>query len=286
MKTTIKVKEIREVETSQKDTVQCAEGRLLIVNLKDTWLLQAHKVIQMGGHPIIISETDKIEEGNWVYHSEWNMIGKVIKKLETNKYSTYYKVDYGNVEFENGQRSAGIKLRKILALPKHFTTKQLQVIIEGKMQDGDKVMVECELKWMEHPEGKGVGKYSFIVIKQPITLHKAEGSWDDIFNNSVFLGIKGKILEFLKENYHPPKLIEFDMVEINNSMKTPEHINDLLDKDEKYNKLKERYDECVKALGGLIRQIKYPQASLTNRDGTMIRKPDFNKAEQLIIKNN
>lgn len=33
---------------------------------------------------------------------------------------------------------------KILALPEHFSLEQLQMIVDGKLKHGDKVLVECE----------------------------------------------------------------------------------------------------------------------------------------------
>ncbi len=35
------------------------------------------------------------------------------------------------------------KISKIMAIPEHFSPKQLQLIVDGKLKDGDKVLVEC-----------------------------------------------------------------------------------------------------------------------------------------------
>lgn len=72
--------------------------------------------------PIIISETEKIEIGDWMYEA----IGHNIFKKE---FERIYTSDY-----------------KILALPEHFSPKHFQAIVDGKMKDGDKVLVECEEK--------------------------------------------------------------------------------------------------------------------------------------------
>lgn len=69
--------------------------------------------------PILISESEKIEVGDWVY----NEVSKEIYQFKEN-----------HVSYE----------KKILSLPEHFSPKQLQAIVDGKLKDGDKVLIECE----------------------------------------------------------------------------------------------------------------------------------------------
>ena len=72
--------------------------------------------------PILISETEKIEEGQvWDGYA-----GRIVHAA---------KKHLDNVGY--------LRLRKILAFPKHFSPQQLQMIVDGKLKDGDKVLVEC-----------------------------------------------------------------------------------------------------------------------------------------------
>ena len=78
--------------------------------------------------PVIISETEKIENGCWAYNKET---------------SSLIKLD----GLEKGELDAFIEQKnwfKVLALPEHFSPEQLQMIVGGKLKDGDKVLVECE----------------------------------------------------------------------------------------------------------------------------------------------
>ncbi len=63
---------------------------------------------------------------------------------------------------------------KILALPEHFSPEQLQMIVDGKLKNGDKVLIECDY-WPDIRDDKYPGQY---VIKlnssNHITLHKVE----------------------------------------------------------------------------------------------------------------
>jgi hypothetical protein len=79
-----------------------------------------------GRHPIIISETEEIEEGEVAYHIS-------TKTLDTFENALDKRVSDG-FHFHN----------KILALPEHFSDKHLQAIVGGKMKDGDEVLVKCE----------------------------------------------------------------------------------------------------------------------------------------------
>lgn len=74
--------------------------------------------------PILISETEKIEVGE-----QFSMGAFTNWKIEVRK-----DVDYGVFEPKY----------KILALSEHFSPEQLQMIVDGKLKDGDKVLVECE----------------------------------------------------------------------------------------------------------------------------------------------
>ncbi len=90
--------------------------------------------------PILISLTEKIEKDEWFY---WAGTTKQIQR-------SVYGSESGHPVF------------KVLALSKHFSSKQLQAIVDGKLKDGDKVLVECEVdKYDERNQYEDVpsGKY-------------------------------------------------------------------------------------------------------------------------------
>jgi len=101
--------------------------------------------------PIIISETEKIEERDkdWYYVKDVN---------------NYYSTSTHSIKLFHGKHF------KVLALPEHFSPKHLQAIVDGKMKDGDKVLVECE-KYID-PNKTPLQKR--IKLNPHITLHKVE----------------------------------------------------------------------------------------------------------------
>lgn len=62
--------------------------------------------------------------------------------------------------------------KKILALPEHFSKEQLNMIVEGKLKDGDKVYVECIHKG-DYDEYLGHGNKGAI-IKRPLSIYPIE----------------------------------------------------------------------------------------------------------------
>jgi hypothetical protein len=95
---------------------------------------------------IVISETEKIEVGEDIYHFPTKTLAKFVK--------------------------GDLHVAKVLILPEQFSPKHLQAIVDGKMKDGDKVLVECE-SIAPHPSLN-----DWIVIKLNsqgyVTLYKVE----------------------------------------------------------------------------------------------------------------
>ncbi len=54
--------------------------------------------------------------------------------------------------------------KKILALPEHFLSEQLQMIIDGKLKDGDRVLIEC----YGAPGSYGIERVNNHIILYPI----------------------------------------------------------------------------------------------------------------------
>jgi len=192
MKTIIKVsKEIQEVETSM-GAKKCVEGKLVLItegmSPYDRAANSDEIVIEdMYYKPIIISETEKEKDGHALVY---DAVSEQILR------EPYIDSD----------------CYKILALPEHFTNKQLQAIVDGKLKDGDKVIVEVEGHGFEWDFNNN--KYvNITIIKQPLTLHKSEESWGNIVNefkewarrNNKNIKDSFAFSGFLANKYHPPK---------------------------------------------------------------------------------
>lgn len=138
--------------------VPVSEGKLVLVECpipsmsKPDYILVTHKPNEsftIGYKPIIISETEKIEVGDWVLRPDG-----IILQMTHNNYVNYL----------DSQSNA---TKKILALPQHFSSRQLDEIMSGRWKDGDKVLVECDTLESLPPQ--------YCVSFHPnVTLHKVE----------------------------------------------------------------------------------------------------------------
>lgn len=144
--------------------VPVAEGKFILVecNMKtgDGIIYLSHE--KTSYKPIIISETERIEVGDWILLLD----------------------SFGNPFLSPQQwKGEGVLTRdhkKILVFSEQFSPKQLQMIVDGKIKDGDKVLVECELKEIDCPDGiEGCEVFHQTQLirlnsSNHITLHKVE----------------------------------------------------------------------------------------------------------------
>lgn len=131
--------------------------------------------------PILISETEKIEVGDWALYQHPKQIGiapPAIFKIVNPNYSLHEPSH--RVEHEGG---FGVieGYKKVLALPEYFSPKHLQAIVDSKLKDGNKVLVECEQDKVrdtdpECPIAIGGGYPTVVKLNSSshITLHKVE----------------------------------------------------------------------------------------------------------------
>lgn len=135
--------------------VECKpeEEALIAINTRSQEIIATSLVIKgilwKYYKPILISETEVKKEGDQVLSDNHeiftidlirdNSLRKIFFKEGTyctdKEFDTFYKV---------------------LALPEHFSPKLLQDIVDGKLKEGDRVLVECEDNMYLH---KGSGKY-------------------------------------------------------------------------------------------------------------------------------
>ncbi len=93
--------------------------------------------------PILISETEKIEVGDQVFVNDLPhdppSIFPVIKVEEG------HSGVHGKIWISNNDYIVLSLCKKILALPEHFSSKHLQMIVDGELKDDDNVLIECQL---------------------------------------------------------------------------------------------------------------------------------------------
>jgi len=116
-------------------SVPVVEGRLVLIDISGSKVQidsMQHKdagTIYITGRgwakPIIISETEKIEDGTDAY-----LNNAIVRATAGNR----------------ATKITELGGKKILALPEHFSPEQLQMIVDGRLKDGDKVLVECDGK--------------------------------------------------------------------------------------------------------------------------------------------
>lgn len=144
----IKVKDTRMQEVNKvtsgipnRDVVPVTEAKLVLVNedkfnsiekLLTRAKFENRSITTLGIKPILISETEKDVDECPVL---------CLDELEHGWNEAYRPNGRGKGGTCNG-------CKKILALPEHFSPKHLQAIVDGKLKDGDKVLVECERVWV------------------------------------------------------------------------------------------------------------------------------------------
>jgi hypothetical protein len=113
---TIKVNKTEKYNDSQGEHI-VTRGRLVCIPISVERASTFSKTIEY----IIISHDEPIKEGEKCYQT-------VIKEIIDCPF---------DVKDDD-------RFRKLLALPEHFSPKHIQSIVDGKMKDGDEVLVECE----------------------------------------------------------------------------------------------------------------------------------------------
>ncbi len=187
---TTKVKETQSYNDLQGSHFVC-KGKLV--------LLREHSEhgYYKGGTPFIISEIEKIEDGDWVlkYGKE------LVKSSEAN---------FNNADFFNAENKIhNTQHRKVLALPDNFSVKQLKAIVDGKFKDSDECYIKCEVIGYEKVYFKEEPRYGitwFPNIKL-FPVKKKEESWDEVIIHSPIHFSDGDLktmVQWLKDNYNPP----------------------------------------------------------------------------------
>lgn len=93
---------------------------------------RGYYVSKKKGHyckPIIISESETVEIGDWQINHLTNKISR---------------------RTDSPLEVRDVNCSKILVLPEHFSDKDLQAIAHGELKNGDTVLIECNM--VNHPE--------------------------------------------------------------------------------------------------------------------------------------
>jgi hypothetical protein len=133
----IKVKITENYKDSQVETIVC-RGKLVLIDSKFPLIGTSNLFKQ----PIIISETEEVEVGD-----ETLIDGKI------------YGIKEEDYHYKMG-------MTKIFALPENFSPKHLQAIVDGKLKNGDEVLVEC----VAYPPKQMIG-VSLYAIKFDFNSH-------------------------------------------------------------------------------------------------------------------
>jgi hypothetical protein len=137
---TSKVTNIKGTNLSLNKEVLVTDAELVFISSTLEWANRTNSPSM----PILISRTEKMEVGDWIYDSYRKKIRKANMEQDT-------VVDY---------------CFKILALPEHFSPKSLQLIVDGKLKEG-KCLVEC----IEHKEKPYGIPYNVVALNPHITIY-------------------------------------------------------------------------------------------------------------------
>ena len=125
--------------------------------------------------PILVSETEEIEEGDKALYKDSS--GYLILTLKAKDADRYWWEDNSCSRVEN-------EVYKILALPENFSNKHLQDIVDGELGDGDKVLIKCVsiANVVDHPLGPLMEYNEVIDVddQNRITLFPAQPSLEEV----------------------------------------------------------------------------------------------------------
>lgn len=145
----------RDINREQSKTIQVAEGKLILaqaLHREDALIGVLPNGFQYFNpkeyvdsypqpcrwlKPIIISETEKIEVSSWVV----NHIAPFHNPYQVKDEAQLALINNANKMSTDEGKPRGID--KVLGLPEQFSPQQLQEIVEGRLKDGDKALVEC-----------------------------------------------------------------------------------------------------------------------------------------------
>lgn len=189
-KSSVKVRKIEPLE----NTIVC-RGKLILIwgdcrrEEFHKYGLESHDTTQYA-KPVIISETEEIQEGDYGFLDE----GIGIKEISCRPIEKKHL------------KSANKYSLKVLALPETFSPQILKDIIDGRLEEGE-VLIECEEKIEDLKIGDIIPYQIKFNQHNHITLFpfKKEESWDNVMNilsnPDVSWGTKEAMV---RERYNPP----------------------------------------------------------------------------------
>lgn len=140
---------------------------------------QGEVIVTKGKLVLIIPENKTGDDGYFRFNNGIYFKPIIVSEIESIETSDNYYNAY-NEKIYNAPRFEGYKIGrdlKVLVLPTQFSTKQLQAIIEGKLKDGDEVLVECKPAEIYGNNGSFYPIEYVIKLSYPdnkVTLHKVE----------------------------------------------------------------------------------------------------------------
>jgi len=181
-----------KVSTTQKYSDSQGEhlvhkGKLVLLRDKESEI-EANTLGQKSktpkSKPIIISEAEEIEIGDCYYDISRRSINKCTDRVKQSHYNAFRD-----------------RYKKVLALPEHFSDKHLQAIVDGKMKDGDEVLLKC-ISCISYESKKSDIQWDKVYLDQQnhITLFPPKQSLEEaceeyILENPAFAYGKDSLLE-------------------------------------------------------------------------------------------
>lgn len=113
--------------------------------------------------PIFISRNENIEIGDWVFSLHSSIHGLIFQVT-------------GDPQLWSLKGDDKPFYKKIISLREYFAPEHLQMIVDGKLKHGDKVLIECE-KHLSFPSGKyhwERGEHFRIKLNPQITIYPIE----------------------------------------------------------------------------------------------------------------
>lgn len=148
--------------------------------------------------PIIISETEKIEVGDTFYVSDLPHDPPSLFKAE--KINRQTENQHGKIWIGHKDYIVEALCKRVIVLPEQFSPNDLQAIADGKLKDGDKVVVECVYDWDKTQSP--MTQYHFIKLNSQghAIIHKFEGK--KTYSREELIDCCKKYFEYLTSNYH------------------------------------------------------------------------------------
>lgn len=245
---TIKVsKDIRQVIDSYGLVCDCVEGKVMVISDNNRDYEVGDIIVNKKGY---IATAEHLNYPQWADWKPFLSVVIVSETEEIGFNEGYLLNNHIMFEKDNPIVLENLNkldiAHKVIVSHEQFSEEQLQDIMDCKMRHEDKVLIEVEGERDKLLLSKSIEELSIVndkgdpdcktcnghgclddgsefgcvmiycpdcyphSIKRPLTFHKAEETWDDVFERAGDECSPREIKEFLEAFYHTPKRIKND----------------------------------------------------------------------------